>query len=99
MTLAYYSVPINKSQTTFLRFRMGQRLLENQLLPNGLCPGPQIFTKLLKPIYAELAEKGHIGFPYLDDSFVISKSHEECRTAIFELAGFSKVGFKVNEEK
>ena len=100
LTDAYYSVLINKAQRKFLRFRLGHMLLEYQVLPNGLSPGPRIFTKLLKPIYSEFAEKGYIGFPYLDDSFVIGKTEAECRKAILELVYmFTRLGFKVNEEK
>lgn len=100
LTDAYYSVTIIKSQRKLLRFRLGNDLLEYQVLPNGLSPGPRIFTKLLKPIYAKLGEMGYIGFPYLDDSFVIGTSADECKGAISVLVGtLKKLGFKVNKQK
>lgn len=100
LTDAYYTVSISKHHRKYLRFRHGNMLLEYQVLPNGLSPGPRIFTKLLKPIYARLGELGHIGFPYLDDSFVIGKTKSDCQKAILDLADtFTNLGFKINEEK
>ena len=50
LTDAYYSLQIKQSQRKYLRFRLGETLLEYQVLPKGLVPGPRIFTKLQKPI-------------------------------------------------
>ena len=100
LTDAYYTLPINKEQRKFLRFRWEDTLFEYQVLPNGLSPGPRIFTKLLKPIYAAMGEKGFICFPYLDDSFVIGRTQEECLRAIEYLVYlFEQLGFTVNKEK
>ena len=100
LTDAYYSVPITKSQRKYLRFRWKTNLYEYQVLPNGLSPGPRIFTKLLKPIYAEMGENGHVCFPYLDDSFVVGKTEKICKKGINSLTGmFNELGFTINEEK
>ena len=43
---------------------------------------------------------GQIGFSYLDDSFVIGQTPEECRTAITVLVNmFEKLKFTINREK
>ena len=100
LTDAYYSVPIKSSQKKFLRFRWRGMLLEYQVLPNGLSPGPRIFTKLLKPIYAKMGNWGHICFPYLDDSFVVGSSKKICLNAIQSLVKLlERLGFVINKEK
>ena len=100
LTDAYYSVPICQSQRKYLRFRWKGFMFEYQVLPNGLSPGPRIFTKLLKPIYAEMGESGHICFPYLDDSFVVGRTEQICEAGIIKLVHlFQKLGFTVNREK
>ena len=49
LTDAYYSVPITNSHRKYLRFQLGNRLLEYQCLPFGLTSALRAFTKLLKP--------------------------------------------------
>ena len=75
---AYYSVPIALQFRKFLRFQFGNRLFEFTCLPNGLTSGPRIFTKLTKPVFANLREKGHLNTIYIDDSIVFGESKEEC---------------------
>ena len=100
LTDAYYSVPICKTQRKFLRFVWRKNLLEYQALPNGLSPGPRVFTKLLKPLYANMGQKGHLCFPYIDDSFVMGDTKEQCDHAITDLTrGFKRLGFTINVEK
>ena len=100
LTDAYYSVPISQAQKKFLRFRWEGKLFEYQVLPNGLSPGPRIFTKLLKPIYGDMGEQGHICFPYLDDSFVVGYTKTACKEGIDELTNkFERLGFTINKQK
>ena len=100
LTDAYYSVPINEKHKKFLRFFWKGKILEYQALPNGLSPGPRVFTKLLKPLYSSMAEKGHTSFPYIDDSFVLGETKNECREAVKDLVqGFEDLGFTINRQK
>ena len=97
---AYYTIPINENYKKFLRFQWKGNTLEYQVLPNGLSPGPRIFTKLLKPLYAEMGERGHVSFPYIDDSFVMGKNEKHCAAAVGDLVqGFQNLGFTINREK
>jgi len=61
---AYYSVNIAQEHRKFLRFEFEGILYQFTCLPNGLSPGPRIFTKLLKPA---LRCFGVTIMPYLDD--------------------------------
>ena len=42
------NIPIHQESKRFLRFRWEKRLYEMCVLAFGVCPGPRIFTKLLK---------------------------------------------------
>lgn len=100
LTDAYYAVPIAAEHKKLLRFNWGGRLFEYQVLPNGLSPGPRLFTKLLKPIYGEMGELGHICFPYIDDSFIMGNSRQECEDTVNTLTHmFETLGFTLNREK
>ena len=67
---AYYSINIDKHDRKFLRFKGGGVLYEYTCLPNGLTRDPRTFTKVLKPIFASLQEKGHSCFGYFDDTII-----------------------------
>ena len=97
---AYYSVPIREDQRCYLRFRWGNRLFQFKVLPNGLACAPRIFTKLLKPVFASLRERGLECFPYIDDSFVIADDKDTCQYALTELKDLlERLGFVVHPVK
>ena len=57
---AYYSVPVAPEFRKFLKFEWNGQLFSFTCLPNGLSCCPRFFTKLLKPIYANLRSQGHL---------------------------------------
>ena len=75
---AYYSCSIAPEHRKFLRFAWKERLLEFNALPNGLALAPRKFTKLLKPVFATLRDKGHLSSAFLDDSVLVAQSRESC---------------------
>ena len=97
---AYYSVPIKPEQTKFLRFKWRDRLYEFRVLPNGLACAPRFFTKILSPVFAKLREEGLEGFPYIDDSFVVSDDPETCRQSLQKLRStLEDLGFVIHGTK
>ena len=97
---AYFSVPILRTDRTFLRFMWNYRLYQFTVLPNGLSSAPRIFTKMLKPVYAHLRQLGHIACGYIDDSFVTADSLDGCVHSIECTANlFTSLGFTINVEK
>jgi len=97
---AYYSVPIHEAHQKFLKFHWEEKLYKFTCLPNGLACAPRIFTKLLKPVFATLREKGHVSSPYLDDSFLIAETYKDCVDNVRDtMALFQKLGFVVHDEK
>jgi hypothetical protein len=79
---AYYSVPIYKRHRRFLRFLWKGDIYEYTCLPNGIAFAPRKFTKLLKPVYAKLRQMGHSNSGYIDDSFLLADTDQECRENI-----------------
>ena len=97
---AYYSINIDDSFRKFLRFYWNSTLYEFTCLPNGLSCAPRIFTKILKPIYENLRQKGLISVYYLDDSWLMGNSFEECSNNASETSQLlSRAGFIINETK
>ena len=69
-------------------------------LPNGLCSAPRIFTKLMKPVYSALRARGLISSGYLDDSFLLGMSYEQCKMNVNKTSTlFHDLGFYVSDEK
>ena len=97
---AYYSVPVVEHHRKFLRFKWNGRLFQFKVMPNGLACAPRFFTKILSPVFSKLREGGLEGFPYIDDSFVVSDTEERCTEALKELGQvLTKLGFVVHPVK
>ena len=56
---AYYSVPIASTDQKYLKFVWDGQLYKFVCFPNGLACCPPMFTKLWKPVYANLRQQGH----------------------------------------
>ena len=67
---AYYAVPIAEEHLQYHRFYWQGRLYQYTCKPNGLSSAPRYFTKLLKPVYSTLRQKGHLNAGYIDDSYL-----------------------------
>ena len=97
---AYYSVPVCVEHRKFLKFRWQGNLYQFTCLPNGLACAPRIFTKILSPVFAKLREFGVVGFPYIDDSFILAASFAECEQALQQLCNLlSALGFGIHWTK
>ena len=97
---AYYSINIAKQDRKLLRFKWGGVLYEFTCLPNGLAQAPRTFTKILKPVFASLQELGHTCFGYIDDTFIMGETFEQCRNTVVLLKQqLIDLGFKIHEKK
>ena len=52
------------------------QLYQFTAMPNGLTCAPRYFTKLLKPVFSILREKGHISSGYLDDVLILGEDYD-----------------------
>ena len=97
---AYYSVNIHPSDRKYLRFIWNNYLYQFTCLPNGLSSAPRWFTKLLKPVFSQLRSLGFLSAFYLDDTWLMGKSKEECELNVkTTLNLLCKAGFLINTDK
>ena len=98
---AYYSISISPESQKYLKFRVGHQLNKFITLPNGLSFAPRIFTKLTRPVYSILRTRGHISSGYLDDSFLLGDTPDQCKANINDtrFTPFGDLGFNVSREK
>ena len=97
---AYYSVRVHEQDRKFLRFKWNGVIYQFTCMPNGLACAPRFFTKLLNPVFASLRQNGYETFQYIDDSFVVADTKEECKIAVTALCDMlQNLGFVIHEEK
>jgi hypothetical protein len=97
---AYYHVPIARECRKYLRFLWQGQLYQYCSLPNGLSSGPRVFTKILKPVFAQIRSMGHCIMGYIDDTILVTKSKDEAEKATrLTVDLFTDLGFTVHTEK
>lgn len=97
---AYYSVKIADEQQKFLCFKWNNTVYQFTCLPNGFSEGPRIFTKLLKPVFATLRERGHSITSFIDDTLICNNTWSGCLATIKDTIDLlQKLGFCINAEK
>lgn len=97
---AYYSVPIAKEYQKFLKFKWKGQLYQYTALPNGYSDAPRVFTKLLKPVLAQIRRQGHIVVGYIDDLYIQGSTEAECVQAVNTAAQLLRnCGFIIHPEK
>lgn len=97
---AYYTVSIATEHQKFLKFRWRDNLYQYTCLPNGLASAPRIFTKLLKPVFNILRQKGYLSSSYIDDCYLQGATYGECHDNVQETVMlFGDLGFPIHNEK
>ncbi|XP_018493987.1 uncharacterized protein LOC108863840 [Galendromus occidentalis] len=97
---AFLSIPIHTSSQPYLAFRWQHSTYCWARLPFGLKTSPRVFTKLLKPVAANLRQRGVVLIVYLDDFLLIANSpsrlteHTEATTSLLQ-----SLGYTINFEK
>ena len=88
-------VPIASEHRKYFRFTWKQ-MYEFTCLPNGLACAPQLFMKLMKPVYATLRSAGFISVACIDASLLISDTAEHCSKNVKETINLlSELGFTI----
>ena len=97
---AYYAVPIATEHQKCLKFRWRDKLYQYTCLPNGLASAPRIFTKLLKPVFNILRQKGYLSSSYIDDFYLQGATYGECHDNVQETVMLLEdLGFPIHNEK
>ena len=97
---AYYTVPIALEHQKYLRFAWWDTLYQYTCLPNGLSSAPQIFTKIMKPVFQTLRKQGHMSSSYIDDCYLQGETYNECADNVdVSTSRLKQLGFFPHEEK
>ena len=97
---AFYSIPVSTEHTDFLKFEHKGKFYKFVCMPMGYGPSMRIFTKVLKPIYAHLREKGLESVVFVDDNLLLGDTYSECRTNVLcTVSQIRKLGFTVHVDK
>lgn len=75
---AFYSVPIHKADRKYFRFWHNNQKYQFRVLIMGLTTSPRVFTKIMKPVFANLRALGHVSTAYIDDSCLQGNSFYSC---------------------
>ena len=97
---AYYSVPVAKQHRKYLKFSWNGNLYQFTAMPNGLACTPRYFTKLMKPLFATLRQKGYISTSYLDDVLLFGDDYDSCVDNLIATVDLlQSFGFIIHPEK
>ena len=55
-----FTVPVNESHQKYFKFEWIDKVCKFVGMPNGYSDAMRIFTRILKPVYANLRKKGHL---------------------------------------
>ena len=97
---AFFTIPIYEPHQKYLKFIFDDQLYKFLCMPQGYGPSMRIFTKVLKPVFAYLREKGYISAVYVDDNLLVGDTLEECFENILETISLLRVlGFTIHADK
>ena len=69
-------------------------------MPNGCSDAMRIFTKNLKPVCANLRQKGHLSVVFVDDSYFQGNTETDCLENVeAAIALLEYLGFTIHEAK
>ena len=96
---AFSSVPIHPNDQKFLKF-FWETPYKFVAMPNGYSDAMRIFTKILKPPFAQLRKMGHLSVIYVDDSYLQGETLLQCQNNVSEtVVLLQSLGFTVHPEK
>ena len=97
---AYFSVSVDVTHRCYLKFYWKGRIYQFTVLPQGVTSAPLLFTKLLKPPFAYLRERGFIVLGYIDDTLFVGDEAQEITNAVTTAVHlFDNLGLTVHIEK
>ena len=94
---AYFMVPIHEQDRDFLKFAFKDKCYKFNCLLFGLACAPWVFTKVLKPIAAQLRELGVRLIVCIDDILILAETPQLLRDhmmgLIYLLKNLGFIGF------
>jgi hypothetical protein len=96
----FLSFPLHPSVRRYFCFRFDGRLYQFTHMPFGLNTAPRVCTQLLSVVNFALTRAGILDIRYLDDFFLIGRSHSDVqRDLTLAHSIISQFGLVVNPEK
>ena len=69
-------------------------------MPNGYKDAMRVFTKILKPPFANLRSEGHLSVVHVDDTYLQGDSFNECKMNVpATIKLLQELGFTIHPEK
>ena len=97
---AFFTVPIHESHQKLIKFKWIGKVYKFLGMPNGCSDAMRIFTKNLKPVYANLRQKGHLSVVFVDDSYFQGNTETDCLENVeAAIALLEYLGFTIHEAK
>ena len=97
---AYLQVPVHPSSRHYLRFCVGDSVLQFLALCFGLSTAPQVFTRVMAPVSAIMHRYCYRILRYLDDWLILGSSFQKIvRARDFLLWLCQELGVRVNLAK
>jgi hypothetical protein len=97
---AYYAVNIDQEDQKYLKFKWRSQYFCYQVLVMGLSSAPERYTKLMKPVYAQLRKQGFESVGYLDDSFLKGDTFNDCLDNVTQTVQlFTSLGLTIHPTK
>jgi hypothetical protein len=97
---AYFAIPIHPTHQKYLCFQHRKTTYQFTCLPFGLTSAPWVFTKVLKPLAAQVRRMGMRVCIYIDDMLILNSQKEAAqKDASLMVYLLENLGFVVNNEK
>ncbi len=97
---AFHGLGVDPKFWKYLQFTWKGQVYTYVAMPFGLTSAPRHYTKLLKPVLAQLRKARIVIFIYLDDSWIRGMSFNSCLTAVKDsLTLMLRVGLLPHPEK
>ena len=96
----YFMIPMHEEDRAFLKFSFKKNTYQFRCLPFGLACAPWVFTKILKPLTAQLRQLGMRMIIYIDDIPILAESKERAQDHVMGLLYLlENLGFEVSKPK
>ena len=82
---AYFTVPMHEEDRDFLKFTYENKTYRFNCLPFGLACAPWVFTKILRPVAAQLRQMGIRLIVYIDDILIMAEDPQTARKHVHAL--------------
>lgn len=97
---AYLHIPVHPEDRKYLRYRHQGQDYQFTCMPFGITLAPRIFTKLMRPVVAELRRRGIRCVIYLDDLLIMAPTRRQAEEQTREARDYlESLGWLLNLNK